>query len=241
MGFESDFKRKCAVKNGAFRGPEDRHVKSLFQQQEILMEVKMMSKCWSAPWAGTFTAQPWEKSGTVSWHLCADKELSAPVSTALWRAASSVQKVHPYLIYFSRCNKLLRSTKPAELIHTSEWKDSILLWNHSAHRYSFTVEKMGNSFAWCVKPILRCRAVGIFNRSRKDYCSCIIWAENQQIHGLITPLHTAEPPAAPPSRPWRPSSAIWMWYKLQWMMSPFQGGFRGLCGSPQAMAVWLTV
>lgn len=33
MGFESDFKRKCAVKNGAFRGPEDRHVKSLFQQR----------------------------------------------------------------------------------------------------------------------------------------------------------------------------------------------------------------
>lgn len=32
MGFESDFKRKCAVKNGAFRGPGDRHVKSLFQQ-----------------------------------------------------------------------------------------------------------------------------------------------------------------------------------------------------------------
>lgn len=32
MGFESDFKRKCAVKNGAFGGPEDRHVQSLFQQ-----------------------------------------------------------------------------------------------------------------------------------------------------------------------------------------------------------------
>lgn len=31
MGFESDFKRKCAVKNGAFQGPEDKRVKSLFQ------------------------------------------------------------------------------------------------------------------------------------------------------------------------------------------------------------------
>jgi len=31
MGFESDFKRKRAVKNGVFQGPEDRLAKILFQ------------------------------------------------------------------------------------------------------------------------------------------------------------------------------------------------------------------
>lgn len=102
-----------------------------------------------------------------------------------------------HLIYFNLCNELTRNTKPAELTHTSGWKDSILLWDHSAQIYRFTEEKMENSFARCVKPVLRCRDVGIFNSSRKDCCSCMIQAENQQIHGLITPLHTAELPAAP--------------------------------------------
>lgn len=62
MGFESDFKRKCAVKNGPFRGAEDRHVKSLFQQHPAAGGAYggQNAGVHQEP-AGAFTAQPREK------------------------------------------------------------------------------------------------------------------------------------------------------------------------------------
>lgn len=68
MGFESDFKRKCAVKNGAFRGAEDRHVKSLFQQHSAAGGTYggQNAGVHQEP-VGAFTARPQEKqSGMVS-------------------------------------------------------------------------------------------------------------------------------------------------------------------------------
>lgn len=134
-------------KTGMFRA-----YSSSILQQEILMEVKMISEC--------CTRRQKEHSHPAMREAVRNGELtplcwqgvSAPVSTALWRAASSGSvhaKSTSYLIYFNRCNELTRNKKPAELIYTAEWKDSIPLWNQSAQIQFYSTENGKQFYLVC--------------------------------------------------------------------------------------------